>query len=170
MTARTSLQWALHHRGDRPESDARSRTPRRQPRWWLRRAAPLLSDLRDSGWSCRSGVSQAVSGSRHSSPRGPRCLPRPAHARLLLVAQRIPRSRALIDSSRTPVPAPFSRERLAWSEISRAKARPAYRGSWRVHLILASGGELESATSNRDSIETATRRLQAQISIARQLE
>lgn len=66
---------------------------------------------------------------------------------------------------------PFSRERLAFSEISeRAEARPAYRGSWRVHLILASGGELESATSNRDSIETTTRRLQTQISIARQLE
>ena len=65
---------------------------------------------------------------------------------------------------------PFSRERVAWSEISRAEARPAYRGSWRVHLILASGGELESASSNRDSIESATRRLQAQISIARQRE
>jgi hypothetical protein len=65
---------------------------------------------------------------------------------------------------------PFSRERVAWSEISRAEVRPAYRGSWRVHLILASGGELESATSNRDSIESATRRLQAQISIARQRE
>jgi hypothetical protein len=65
---------------------------------------------------------------------------------------------------------PFSGERVAWSEISRAEARPVYRGSWRVHLVLASGGELESAASNRDSIEAATRRLQAQISIAGQPE
>ncbi len=61
---------------------------------------------------------------------------------------------------------PLRTERLAWSDLTRIEAHPAFRGRWRLHLSLASGGELESATANVEAVETAARLLQARLGAA----
>ena len=58
---------------------------------------------------------------------------------------------------------PFSTTRIAWSELAWAEARPAFRGRWRLHLVLASGQELVSATWHREPVESAAHRLRARL-------
>ncbi len=60
--------------------------------------------------------------------------------------------------------APFSHERVAWFELARVEARPAFRGRWRLHLVLVSGSELASATWHREALERAAERIRARMS------
>ncbi|HNY67030.1 MAG TPA: hypothetical protein PKM41_16505 [Deltaproteobacteria bacterium] len=59
--------------------------------------------------------------------------------------------------------APFLTKTLPSSQVRQAEALTAFKLRWRVHLVLASGEEHESALTDRETAELAARLIRARV-------